>query len=115
MTAADFRKLALSLPEAIESAHMNHPDFRVGGKIFATLSADEEYGVVMLSPNEQKELIAAAPKTFSPAAGAWGRNGSTRVHLSGASVAIVRKAVVAAWRKRAPGRWLAGVLADGGE
>jgi hypothetical protein len=101
MIADDFRRLALSLPGAIESSHMSHPDFRVGGKIFATLSRDEEYGVVMLLPEEQKEFLAAAPEIFSPAAGAWGRNGSTRVHLASAEPKIIASAVKAAWLKRA--------------
>lgn len=80
---------------------MNHPDFRTGGKIFATLSREEDYGVVMLSPEKQKEFLSAAPAALSPAAGAWGRNGSTRVHLADAKLAIVRKAMRAAWEKRA--------------
>src|SRR5678809_789956 len=106
MTATEFRRLALSMPEAIESAHMNHPDFRVGGKIFATLSPGEEYGVVMLSPEEQKGFVAMAPKTFAPVKGAWGRNGSTRVELSASKLVPLRKAMAAAWRRRAPRRLL---------
>jgi hypothetical protein len=106
MTAAEFRRLALSMPEAIESAHMNHPDFRVGGKIFATLSPGEEYGVVMLSPEEQKEFVAIMPKAFAPVKGAWGRNGSTRVELSAVKLAPLRKAMAAAWRRRSPRRLL---------
>lgn len=102
MTAAQFRSLALSMPGAIESAHMNHPDFRVGGKIFATLSGDEEHGVVMLSPEEQKQFLAEAPDAFSPAAGAWGRSGSTRVHLTEAKLPLVRRAMKSAWQRRAP-------------
>jgi hypothetical protein len=101
MTAAQFRKLALSFAGAVESSHMNHPDFRVGGKIFATLTPGEAEGVVMLSPDEQEGFIAEAPKTFAPAQGAWGRNGSTRVHLAGADFEMVRSALEAAWRKRA--------------
>jgi hypothetical protein len=102
MTAQQFRKLALSFTGAVESSHMNHPDFRVGGKIFATLAPNETEGVVMLSPDEQEGFIAEAPKTFSPAAGAWGRNGSTRVHLASADNEMVRSALEAAWKKRAP-------------
>ncbi len=104
MTAAEFRRLALSLPEAIEGAHMNHPDFRVGGKIFATLSPGEEYGVVMLSPAEQKEFVDLAPASFSPVKGGWGRQGSTRVDLAAVKVPMLRKAMTAAWRRRAPKR-----------
>jgi hypothetical protein len=108
MTAAEFRRLALSLPEAIEGAHMNHPDFRVGGKIFATLSPSEEYGVVMLSPAEQKEFVEMAPASFFPVKGGWGRSGSTRVDLEAVDAATLRKAMAAAWRKRAPKRLLKG-------
>ncbi len=81
---------------------MQHPDFRVGGKIFATLSAAEDYGVVLLSPNEQSEFIATAPESFSPVKGGWGRKGSTQVCLESVDVLTLRKALAAAWRKRAP-------------
>src|SRR3954465_9635443 len=101
MTATQFRKLALDFAGAVESAHMNHPDFRVGGKIFATLTPNEEEGVVMLSPDEQEGFVAEAPKTFAPAQGAWGRNGSTRVNLHLADMEMVRSALEAAWKKRA--------------
>ena len=71
MTADDFRKIALSLPEAIESAHMNHPDFRVRGKIFATLGyPDENWAVVKLTPEEQKSFVRADPDVFQPVKGA---------------------------------------------
>ena len=71
MTANDFRKIALSFPEAIESAHMNHPDFRVRGKIFATLGyPDENWAVVKLTPEEQKSFVRADPDVFQPVKGA---------------------------------------------
>ncbi|MEP7015693.1 MAG: MmcQ/YjbR family DNA-binding protein [Verrucomicrobiota bacterium] len=105
MTADDFRKIALSFPEAIESAHMYHPDFRVGGKIFATLGyPDENWAVVKLTPDEQGEFIGRDPDFFQPVKGAWGRRGNTNVHLPTASVAKVRQAVAAAWRNTAPKR-----------
>ncbi len=104
MTAADFRRLALSFPEAVEQSHMNHPDFRVGGRIFATLSVDEQYGVLLLSPEEQKHYLAAAPTGFSPVPGGWGRKGSTRVHLEEVTDAMLREAMTVAWKKRAPAR-----------
>src|SRR5438477_10321053 len=73
MTAGDFRKLALSFPEAIESAHMHHPDFRVRGKIFATLGyPDKHWAVVKLTPNEQKRFIQSDPKVFNPGEGRLG-------------------------------------------
>ena len=105
MTANDFRKLALSLPEVVESAHMHHPDFRVGGKIFATLGyPDENWAVVKLTPDEQKRFIQSDPKAFYPVKGAWGRRGATSVHLPAAKIENVRKALDAAWRNTAPKR-----------
>ena len=77
-SAEDFRRIALAFPGAEERAHMGHPDFRVGGKIFATLHAPEKgTGAVMLLPEQQELAMEAEPDAFSPAAGAWGRGGST--------------------------------------
>ena len=70
MTADEFRSLALSLPEASESAHMSHPDFRVRGKIFATLGPEEEWGMVKLSPDQQTSYVGATPNVFEPFNGA---------------------------------------------
>jgi hypothetical protein len=98
MTADDFRKLAKSFPDTEERAHMNHPDFRVKGKIFATLGApDTEWGMVALTPEEQQNYLDAAPEAFKPAAGAWGRGGSTLVRLKAAKKAMVKQAMGAAW------------------
>ena len=103
MTADEFRRLALSLPEVVEGSHMGHADFRVGGKVFATLGyPDERYGAMMLTPQDQDLLVKDHPKTFAPAAGAWGASGSTTVLLRGASKRAVAIALEAAWRKRAP-------------
>jgi hypothetical protein len=103
MTAATFRRLALDLPEAVESAHMGHPDFRVGGKIFATLDAPGKgWAMVKLAPADQARLLAAAPTVFVPATGAWGRAGATLVKLRDADPAMVRRALGRAWRERAP-------------
>ena len=105
MTPNEFRKLALSFPEAIESAHMRHPDFRVGGRIFATLGyPDEESATVKLSSDDQKEFVRTSPGVFQPAKGAWGRQGSTIVYLPAATIDIVREALTAAWRNTAPNR-----------
>src|SRR4051812_4988434 len=107
MTANKFRRLALSFPEAIESAHMHHPDFRVGGKIFATLGyPNENSAMVKLSPDSQKEFVGSNPDVFQPAKGAWGRRGGTIVHLPTAIIDMVRKALTAAWRDTAPNRLL---------
>jgi hypothetical protein len=107
MTLNEFRKLALSFPEAIESAHMHHPDFRVYGKVFATLGyPNKDSAVVKLTPQEQKEFVRSDPGVFKPVKGAWGRQGSTNVDLSSANTAIVREALTAAWRNTAPKRLL---------
>lgn len=106
MTADKFRELALSFPEAEEREHMDHPDFRVGGKIFATLWPNDAKGVVMLSPKEQAVFMESKPKVFSPVKGGWGRQGATEVHLPAATVKVTREALTCAWRKRAPRRLL---------
>jgi hypothetical protein len=103
MTPDEFRRMALSLPEAVEGAHMGHSDFRVGGKIFATLGyPDDRFAAVMLSPQDQDLVVRDHPKTFAPAKGAWGAAGSTTVLLRGAGKRAVASALEAAWRKRAP-------------
>ena len=105
MTANEFRELALSFPEAIESAHMHHPDFRVGGKIFATLGyPNENSAMVKLSSAEQKEFVQSNRGVFTTAKGAWGRQGSTIVHLPAGTIDIMREALTAAWRNAAPKR-----------
>jgi hypothetical protein len=105
VTADGFRRLALALPETLESAHMGHPDFRAGGKIFATLGyPDAAWGMVKLSVEQQALFLRVAPDAFAPAKGAWGRRGSTTLHLKRAPAAIVRDALTAAWRNVAPKR-----------
>jgi hypothetical protein len=105
MTTNDFRELALSFPEAVESAHMCHPDFRVGGKIFATLGyPNKDSATVKLMREEQKEFVRSDPGVFKPVKGAWGRQGSTNVYLPAAKIDIVREALTAAWRNTAPKR-----------
>ena len=105
MTVNDFRKLALSFPEAIESAHMDHPDFRVRGKIFATPGyPDKDSGVVKLTPDEQREFVRSDPNVFQPVKGAWGRRGATSVNLPTAKLDKVCEAFSAAWRNTAPKR-----------
>jgi len=103
MTAADFRAIALSFPEAEERAHMSHPDFRVRGKIFATLAyPNKDFGMVKLPPRAQEEFVFSAPKAFVPAKGAWGRQGATSVLLKAATKASLRRAMSAAWSFAAP-------------
>src|SRR5512133_283887 len=102
MTPNEFRELALSFPEAIESAHMHHPDFRVGGRIFATLGyPDENSAMVKLSPDDQKEFVRTRPGVFAPVKGAWGRQGATNINLPAATNKIAREALTAAWRNTA--------------
>ena len=103
MTPDDFRKIALSMPASAESEHMAHPDFRVGGKIFATLGyPDQEHGMVVLPPEEQARLIKSHSKIFFPAKGAWGKQGSTCVRLELVDRLTMKKAMAIAWQKIAP-------------
>ena len=98
VTAEEFRRAALALPGAVESAHMNHPDFRVANRIFATLGfPDPEWGMVKLPPEEAAKLIDAMPEAFTAAAGAWGRQGSTMVRLAKARTDTVSRALELAW------------------
>jgi hypothetical protein len=107
MTPNDFRKIALSMPDAVESEHMAHPDFRVGGKIFATLGyPDQEHGMVVLPQEEQARLIKSRPKFFFPAKGAWGKGGSTCVRLELVDKLTLKKALATAWRRIAPSKAL---------
>jgi hypothetical protein len=99
MTANDFRRIALGMEGAIESSHMDHPDFRVGNRIFATLTHDEQLGMVSLPPGDvQQEFIRVHPTAFSMVNGAWGLQGATRVHLEAADEDAVGEAVTVAWR-----------------
>jgi hypothetical protein len=102
VTPDEFRRLALAQPEAVESEHMGHPDFRVRKKIFATLWPDDGYGVVMLTPEQQTVVTQAEPKMFTPVPGGWGRRGSTRVVLAAAKKPAVTRALAMAWRNKAP-------------
>ena len=105
MTPNEFRELALNFPEAIESAHMHHPDFRVGGRIFATLAyPNEDSAMVKLPPDEQRQFVRTAPSVFKPVKGVWGRQGATNINLPAATTSIVRKALAAAWHNTAPKR-----------
>jgi hypothetical protein len=102
MTVDDFRSMALSLPEACEGAHMGHPDFRVRGKIFATIWPDEGWSMVKLTPEQQAKFRQAEPAVFVPVKGGWGQKGATNVQLECADPTTVRGALVTAWRNIAP-------------
>jgi len=99
MTIDGFRRLALSFSGAIEARHMNHPDFRAGGRIFATLSYPAQHlGMVKLTLEQQADLIHDAPEVFTPVPGGWGRQGCTHVRLRAATKAVLLPALEAAWR-----------------
>lgn len=107
MTAAGFRRFALSMPESVEGSHFGHADFRVGGKIFATLSlVSEGYGVLLLTPEQQAGMLEDEPEIFSPVPGGWGRKGFTRVLLKKVAPDILEAALRTAWLRRAPKRLL---------
>jgi hypothetical protein len=101
MTAADFKRLALSLEGAQEGSHMGAVDFRVGGRIFATLaSVGQGYGNLMLTPDEQAVFVEELAEVFVPIAGGWGRMGMTHIVLAKASEDVLRGALHTAWRLR---------------
>jgi hypothetical protein len=105
VTANEFRRIALALPETAEKAHMDHPDFRVGGKIFATLGYPTKgWGMVKLTPEQQHYYSKDGPEVFVPVKGAWGRRGATSVHLKAVSKEMLQSAIAAAWRNTAPKR-----------
>ncbi|MCC6671769.1 MAG: MmcQ/YjbR family DNA-binding protein [Planctomycetes bacterium] len=98
MTPEHFRRLALALPDAVEGAHHDHPDFRVRGRIFASLHPGGTAGMVKVPPAEQARLVRAHGAAFAPANGAWGRQGCTTVHLAAVDAAVLRAALAAAWQ-----------------
>lgn len=101
MDAEDFRRIALSLPGAEERSHMGSPDFRVGGRIFATLAAQlQGYGNLMLTPEQQAAFVAELPEVFVRIAGGWGRMGATHVRLAAANEDLLAGALRAAWKLR---------------
>jgi hypothetical protein len=103
LTLEGFRRLALGLPEVAEGAHMGHPDFRVRGKIFATLGVpDADWGMVKLTPEQQDAFVEGEPAVFTPVKGGWGRRGATNFRLRTASARTLRPALVTAWRNVAP-------------
>jgi hypothetical protein len=101
MTAAAFRRIALGMKNAVEGAHMGHPDFRINGRIFATLRGSPPLGMVVLTPEEQQVLVEEHPDVFQPESGAWGRAGCTRVHLAAADAEQVGEAMTLAYRRLA--------------
>jgi hypothetical protein len=101
MNAKDFRRLALQLEGAEESSHMGAADFRVGGRIFATLAHEAKgYGNLMLTPAQQALFVEDQPNVFLPVAGGWGRNGATHVRLEAANEDLLAGALRTAWKLR---------------
>jgi len=101
MNTGDFRRIALSLPGTQESSHMGKPDFRVGGKIFATLaSAEHGYGNVMLTLEQQTTFVEELPEVFLPIAGGWGRMGMTHIRLAAAKEDVLAGALRTARKLR---------------
>lgn len=101
MTVADFRRIALSLPGAEEGSHMGSADFRVGGRIFATLASQSKgYGNLMLTPELQADFVTEEPGVFLPVAGGWGRNGATHIRLAEANEDVLAGALRTAWQLR---------------
>ena len=101
MNAADFRRLALSLEGAEEGSHFGAVDFRVDGRIFATLAAEKQgYGNLMITPEQQAMFVADAPEVFLPIPGGWGRNGASHVVLAKASEDVLLGALRTAWKLR---------------
>lgn len=98
MTFERFRHIALALDGASEGAHMGHPDFRVDKRIFASLHDDNTFGMVKLTPDQQASFIKDHPAAFAPEAGAWGRNGCTRVTLKGVTEDALGEALTLAWQ-----------------
>jgi hypothetical protein len=101
MNAKEFRRIALSLEGAEEGSHMGSPDFRVGGRIFATLAAEKMgYGNLMLTPEQQATFVEELPEVFLPVAGGWGRNGATHIRLAEANEDVLEGALRVAWKLR---------------
>lgn len=101
MKASDFRRIALSLEGAEEGSHHGQADFRLGGRIFATLAAEKQgYGNLMLTPEQQAVFVEELPAVFLPVHGGWGRNGATHVRLSEVSEDVLEGALRTAWKLR---------------
>jgi hypothetical protein len=109
MNVKDFRRIALSFEGAEESAHMGQPDFRVSGRIFATLASQHlGYGNLMLTPEQQAAFVEELPEVFLPVAGGWGRGGATHIRLAQANEDVLRGALHVAWKLRVEKNAMAG-------
>jgi len=109
MTVDEFRRMALGMADAVEREHMGHPDFRApgpSGRIFATIHDSHETGGLMLTPDQQRQFLSADPDAFSPASGAWGRDGATTVRFASVDEETLGEAMTLAWQNviNKPGR-----------
>ena len=104
LDAGDFRRIALGMTGATEGAHQGHPDFRVQGRIFATLHADPRWGMVKLTPDQQQEYVGLNPAAFAPESGAWGRQGYTAVRLDATTEEELGTVLTMAWQNVARAR-----------
>lgn len=101
MDAADFRRIALSFQNTEEGAHMGSPDFRVGGRIFATLASQKQgYGNLLLTPEQQADFVRELPEVFLPVPGGWGKSGATHIRLAQAGEDVLTGALRSAWKLR---------------
>jgi hypothetical protein len=112
MTVAAFRKMALRFPETSEGSHFEVPDFRVAGKIFATLGLQDGFAVLLVRPEQQAGMVQDAPEVFSPVSGGWGRKGATRVCLAKVTPDVLESALRMAWARKAPKRLTPKPLAE---
>jgi hypothetical protein len=108
MSPDDFRRIALGMENAIEGAHLGHPDFRANGRIFATVHPDLEWGMVKLTPDQQHAFVREYPAAFAPENGAWGRAGCTKVRLASVDEDTLGEAMTLAWQNSAAGKRPAG-------
>jgi hypothetical protein len=102
-TPAGFRRIALKMPGTVEGAHTGHPDFRAGGRVFATLRPGGERGMIKLNPERQREFVRENPAAFSPENGAWGRQGCTKVVLASIDEMLLAAAMTLAWKNASEG------------
>ena len=98
MTPDDFRRIALGMKDATEGAHMAHPDFRLNGRIFATIHPDPTWAMVNLTPEQQQRFVTDAPEVFVPEKGAWGVQGATAVQLQSVDEEALGEALTLAWQ-----------------
>ena len=103
VTEEIFRRIALGMKDALEGAHMGHPDFRVGGRIFSSIHHDRAHGMVKLTPEQQPAFIRDHPGAFAPESGAWGRAGCTRVTFDSVDEETLGEALTLAWQNTARG------------